>query len=320
MHVLVTGSAGFIGSHTCERLLRDGHTVTGLDTLTDFYDPAIKRQNLAEIQALGLPFAHKHVDLLDEPALLAALSGVDVVIHLAAMAGVQPSIRQPTRYEAVNVRGTLNLLQAMQTAGVGRLVFASSSSVYGNSPTVPFDEADVVDHPISPYAASKKAGELFAYTWHHLHGLSVACLRFFTVYGPRQRPDLAISKFIQRIADGQTIELYGDGSTARDYTYVSDTVDGIVRALAWTQTPGYRVFNLGNSEPVTLRDLVAHIEVAVGRQAQIAWQPMQPGDVDRTWANVARARVELGYSPQVAITAGIASQAAWFMAGRQRNG
>ena len=320
MHVLVTGSAGFIGSHTCERLLRDGHTVTGVDAFTDFYDPALKRRNVAEIASLGLPFEQHEVDLLDLTRLTAVMRGVDVVIHLAAMAGVQPSIRQPVRYEEVNIRGTLHVVQAMQAAGVKRLVFASSSSVYGNNPTVPFAEADAVDHPISPYAASKKAGELFAHTWHHLYGISIACLRFFTVYGPRQRPDLAIAKFIQRVADGEPIELYGDGSTARDYTFVADTVDGIARAVAWTQTPGYRIFNLGNSEPVTLRDLVRHIEAAVGREAQILWKPMQPGDVERTWADVTRARTELGYDPHVAIAAGIATQAAWFLAGRQGPG
>ena len=313
MHVLVTGAAGFIGSHLCERLLRDGHSVTGLDNFNGFYDPEQKERNaLAIAQLCGDRFALVRADLRDLPAVHAAMAGVDAVVHLAAMAGVQPSIREPLVYEDVNIRGTLHVLEAMRAAGVRRLVFASSSSVYGNALRVPFAEDEPVDRPISPYAATKKAGELLCHTWHHLHDISVICLRFFTVYGPRQRPDLAIAKFIRMIDAGQPIVLYGDGGSSRDYTFVLDTVDGIARALAATTKPGYAIYNIGNSAPISLRELVAHVEAAVGKPAQIAWQPMQPGDVDRTWADLTRARAALGYAPDTPIAMGIAAQVAWF--------
>ena len=313
MHVLVTGAAGFIGSHLCERLLRDGHTVTGLDHFNAFYDPALKERNVAAIQQVGGDrFTLARVDLRDLPALQAAMIGVDAVVHLAAMAGVQPSIRDPLIYEDINVRGTLHVLEAMREAGIKRLVFASSSSVYGNAQRVPFSEDEPVDRPISPYAATKKAGELLCHTWHHLHGISVICLRFFTVYGPRQRPDLAIAKFIRMIANDEPIALYGDGSSSRDYTYVLDTVDGIARALAATTVPRYEIFNIGNSGPIALRELVAHIETAVGKSARIQWQPMQPGDVERTWADLTHAQAALGYLPQTPIADGIAAQVAWY--------
>ncbi len=313
MHVLVTGAAGFIGSHLCERLLRDGHTVTGLDSFNTFYDPAQKARNAEDIQRVGGDrFQLVRADLRDLPALRAALDGVDAVVHLAAMAGVQPSIREPLVYEDVNVRGTLHVLEAMRERGIHRLVFASSSSVYGNAQRVPFAEDEPVDRPISPYAATKKAGELLCHTWHHLHAMSVICLRFFTVYGPRQRPDLAIAKFIRMIDAREPIALYGDGSSSRDYTFVLDTVDGIARALARTAAPGYAIYNIGNSGPISLRELVAHVEAAVGKPAQITWQPMQPGDVDRTWADLTHAHADLGYAPHTAIADGIAAQVAWF--------
>ncbi len=313
MHVLVTGAAGFIGSHLCEHLLRNGHTVTGLDNFNGFYDPGQKERNALAIAQLGGDrFALVRADLRDLPAVQAAMAGVDAVVHLAAMAGVQPSIREPLVYEDVNIRGTLHVLEAMRVAGVRRLVFASSSSVYGNAVRVPFAEDEPVDRPISPYAATKKAGELLCHTWHHLHDISLICLRFFTVYGPRQRPDLAIAKFIRMIDAGQPIVLYGDGGSSRDYTFVLDTVDGIARALEATTEPGYAIYNIGNSAPISLRELVAHVEAAVGKPAQIAWQAMQPGDVDRTWADLTRARAALGYAPHTPIAAGIAAQVAWF--------
>ncbi len=313
MRVLVTGAAGFIGSHLCERLLNDGHTVTGLDHFNAFYDPAQKERNISEVQRLGGDrFTLVRADLRDLAALRATLVDIDAVVHLAAMAGVQPSIREPLVYEDINVRGTLNLLEAMREAQISRLVFASSSSVYGNAQRVPFAEDEPVDKPISPYAATKKAGELLCHTWHHLHGLSVICLRFFTVYGPRQRPDLAIAKFIRMIDEGETISLYGDGSSSRDYTYVLDTVDGIVRALDRTVAPTYAIYNIGNSGPISLRDLVAAIEGAVGKPAKVKWLPMQAGDVDRTWADLTRATAALGYAPHTPLDAGLAAQVTWF--------
>lgn len=313
MHVLVTGAAGFIGSHLCERLLREGHTVTGLDHFNTFYDPTQKERNVAEIQRMGGErFRLLRADLRDLAAVNAAMVGVDAVVHLAAMAGVQPSIREPLVYEDINVRGTLHVLEAMRMAGIKRLVFASSSSVYGNAKRVPFSEDEPVDRPISPYAATKKAGELLCHTWHHLHGISTLCLRFFTVYGPRQRPDLAIAKFIRSIDDGAPIVLYGDGSSSRDYTFVLDTVDGIVRALGRTTEPGYAIYNIGNSGPISLRELVGHIEAAVGKAAQIQWLPMQAGDVDRTWADLTHAHAALGYEPRTPIADGIAQQVAWY--------
>lgn len=322
MHVLVTGAAGFIGSHLCEQLLRAGHQVTGVDALHDFYAPSLKLQNLKEIEAIGgQKFRHLPLDLRDLPGLQQAMHGhgnspVDAVAHLAALAGVQPSIRDPLAYEEVNVRGTLHVLESMRQAGVKRLVFASSSSVYGNGAQVPFAEDQMVDRPISPYAATKKSGELFGHTWHHLHDFSVICLRFFTVYGPRQRPDLAIAKFIRLIASDQPIQLYGDGSSSRDYTYVLDTVDGIVRALDATTDRRYLICNIGNSVPISLKELVAHVETAVGKKAKIQWLPMQSGDVDRTWADVRRAQAELGYASKIGIAEGIQRQADWFL-GRQ---
>jgi UDP-glucuronate 4-epimerase len=251
--------------------------------------------------------------LRDAGALADALVGADAVVHLAALAGVRPSIERPLDYVEVNVTGTALLLQSMQTAGVRRLVFGSSSSVYGNQASVPFREVDAVDRPISPYAASKKAGELLCHTWHHLHGLSVACLRFFTVYGPRQRPDLAIAKFTDLIERGAPIPFYGDGSASRDYTFVLDIVDGICRALDWTAAsqPRYDLFNLGNSAPAELAALVALLERALGKTAVLQRLPSQPGDVARTFADVAKARAVLGYAPVTPLAEGIARYVAW---------
>lgn len=316
MHILVTGAAGFIGSHLSERLLRDGHAVTGLDNLNDFYDPALKQANLAAIRATaGDRFVFRQGDLRDEVFVQATLQegGFDAVVHLAAMAGVRPSIERPLLYEDVNVRGTLHLLEAMRAAGVRRLVFASSSSVYGNNPKVPFSEADPVDHPISPYAATKKAGELLCHTWHHLYGQSIACLRLFTVYGPRQRPDLAIARFTRLIREGQPLPFFGDGTASRDYTFVDDTVAGICQAIAWTaaDTAVYDIFNLGNSAPVDLATLVRLVEGAVGEPARLQRLPVQPGDVERTCADLHKSRQMLGYAPQVGIADGIARYVAW---------
>ncbi|NLG24887.1 MAG: NAD-dependent epimerase/dehydratase family protein [Clostridiales bacterium] len=315
MRVLITGGAGFIGSHLSEALLARGDHVLALDSFTDYYDPALKRRNVAEVAAVsGGRYRLVEADLRDAAALDAAIADFepDAAMHLAACAGVRPSIENPALYYDVNVMGTLNLLNAMARRGVKRLAFASSSSVYGDNEKVPFSEDDRVDFPISPYAATKKAGELMIHTEHALHGLSAACLRFFTVYGPRQRPDLAISKFARLIAAGAPIPVYGDGGTSRDYTYVSDIVSGIVAAIDWTAGPAkYDIFNLGGSSPVTLGDMVACVASAVGRPAIVDRQAAQPGDVRRTFADTRKAAALLGYAPAVPFAEGVARYVAW---------
>lgn len=314
--VLVTGAAGFIGSHLCEALLARGFGVIGLDNFCDFYDPGLKRRNVEGLRGRGR-FELIEADIQSRQRLLElfAKRRPDTVVHLAAMAGVRPSIEQPAYYAAVNVTGTVNVLDAAAAHGVERFVFASSSSVYGNNPKVPFAEDDPVDHPISPYAATKKAGELICHTYHHLHGLPIACLRLFTVFGPRQRPDLAISKFLRLLAEDRPIPIYGDGSTSRDYTYVDDIVAGILSAMDWCHSArGYGVFNLGGSSPVTLRELVETLERVTGRKARVQPLPPQAGDVERTWADLSRSRAALGYQPQVLLEQGIAQQWKWLLA------
>jgi UDP-glucuronate 4-epimerase len=311
--VLVTGAAGFIGSHLVERLLRDGCRVVGIDSFDTFYDPRLKEANAGLL--LGHPaFRLVRGDIRDVASVDEAFggSGVDTVVHLAARAGVRPSIEDPALYVSVNLDGTVNLLEAARRHGVTRFVFASSSSVYGDNEKVPFAEDDPVDHPISPYAATKRAGELIAHTYHHLFGLDVACVRLFTVFGPRQRPDLAIRKFAALMAQGREIEVYGDGSTARDYTYVDDIVEGIVKAAE--RIRGFRIWNLGGSHPVLLRDLVAGISSALGVEPRVKRLPVQPGDVQRTWADVSRAAAELDWSAQVGLEQGLARFVQWFRA------
>ena len=312
MNFLVTGGAGFIGSHVCERLLHDGHRVWAFDDLNPFYDPQIKRRNLRDIQALAKPFEFIHGNITDPAALAEIFSSVkfDQVIHLAARAGVRPSLEQPALYQRVNVEGTVNVLEAARKNGVKKITLASSSSVYGLNARVPFSEGDPVFSAISPYAASKLACESLGHVWHHLYQMDVVMLRFFTVYGPRQRPDLAVHKFAQLIAAGRPIPVFGDGSTARDYTYVTDTLDGII---ACTQKEfGFEVFNLGESQTVKLNYLIELIEAALGKKAVIDRQPMQPGDVPITFADISRARARLGYQPQVKIEHGIKLFAEWF--------
>ena len=324
MRILVTGGAGFIGSHLCERLVATGHDLIVIDNFNDFYDPALKRRNIGEVAAAaaaaGRDFILCEGDIRDGAfvAALFAQEAPDAVIHLAAAAGVRPSIERPLFYEEVNVRGTMHLLEAARTAGVRPFVFASSSSVYGNSPKVPFAESDPVDHPISPYAATKKAGELVCHTYHHLYGMNIACLRFFTVYGPRQRPDLAISKFTRLILEGKSIPFYGDGSTSRDYTYVDDIVAGVERALGWACGDGRRfdIFNLGESQPVELSRLLAIIEAETGEKARIEWLPPQAGDVERTYADITKSSAVLGYRPQTTIEDGIRAFVRWYRENR----
>ncbi len=308
-HVIVTGAAGFIGSHSCERLLAAGWRVTGIDNFDGFYDPAVKRANLGECLK-SERFSFVEGDIRDKAAMDRILGGgADVVVHLAARAGVRPSIEDPLLYQDVNVTATTVLLEAARTFKIPKFVFASSSSVYGNNPKVPFSESDSVDNPISPYAATKKAGELICYTYHHLFGIDTTCLRFFTVYGPRQRPDLAIHKFARLIERGEPIPVFGDGSMMRDHTYIDDIVAGVVAAVE--RCKGYRIYNLGNSNPVSLSDLIAAIEAALGKKARIKRLPPQPGDVERTYADISLARAELGYEPRTNLNAGLATFVKW---------
>ncbi|MBN1489563.1 MAG: SDR family NAD(P)-dependent oxidoreductase [Phycisphaerae bacterium] len=309
---LITGVAGFIGSHVCESLLADGWRVIGLDNFDDFYDSRVKRRNVT-VAMKSDAFSLVEGDIRDAESVDAAMeSGVDVVVHLAARAGVRPSIEQPLLYTDVNVNGTMVMLDAARRHGVGRFIFASSSSVYGNNTKVPFAESDNVDGPISPYAATKKAGELLCHTYHHLYAMHVTCLRFFTVYGARQRPDLAIHKFTRLIEAGQPIPVFGDGSMQRDHTYIDDIVAGVRRAI--DRCNGYRIYNLGESEPVSLNDLIAAIEVSLDKKATIERLPLQPGDVERTYADITRAREELGYAPTTKLAAGLARFVEWFRA------
>lgn len=313
MRFLVTGGAGFIGSNLCERLLLEGHEVWAFDDLNSFYDPARKEQNLRELQALGRPFTFRRGDLTHPTAIQETLAAAkfDQIVHLAARAGVRPSLEDPILYQEVNVTGTVRLLEAARVSGIRKVTIASSSSVYGINSKSPFSESDPIFHPISPYAASKLACEALGHVYHHIYGMDIAMLRFFTVYGPRQRPDLAICKFVQRIAAGQSIPVFGDGSTARDYTYVSDIVNGIV---ACTQRQfGYEVFNLGNHDSVKLGYLIELLEKAVGKKAIIDRQPTQPGDVPFTCADISKSRRMLDYEPKVKIEAGIPLFVEWFL-------
>jgi len=317
MHVGVTGAAGFIGSHVVERLLARGDSVLGMDNFDPFYSPAEKRANLA--RAMESPRCRlAEVDLADGAALGAALDGyshrLDAIIHLAAKAGVRPSIADPAGYVRANVLATQVLLDAAERRGVRRLVFGSSSSVYGNATTVPFSESATAVQPVSPYAATKRAGELLCIAQQHLHGGSIVCLRFFTVYGPRQRPDLAIRKFATLLTAGKAIPLFGDGSTERDYTWIDDIVDGVVAALdRGARMPReLEIVNLGGNRATSLRRLVELLSDALDVRPTIEYLPPQPGDVERTWADIAKAHQLLGYRPKVSIEQGIERFAAWF--------
>ncbi len=309
--ILVTGGAGFIGSHLAERLLAGGRRVLVLDNFDPFYDPAVKRRNIAAAsREPGYRLVEGDIrdrDLLDR---VLGSEAFDAVVHLAARAGVRPSIEDPETYTSVNLAGTTCLLEACRRRRVGAFLFGSSSSVYGNNGKVPFAESDPVDRPVSPYAATKKAGELLCYTFHHLTGTPVSCLRFFTVYGPRQRPEMAIHKFARILSAGGEIEQFGDGSTSRDYTFVSDIVEGIVRALERTRT--YHVWNLGGSRATTLRELVEKVARGLAVAPRVKVLPTQPGDVERTWADVSLARAELGWEPQVDLDRGIETFLEWF--------
>jgi UDP-glucuronate 4-epimerase len=316
VNVLVTGGAGFIGSHVCEQLLRSGHAVWAFDDLNDFYHPRVKQANLREIQSLAGRFEFVPGDVTDRTALAELFSSVkfDQVIHLAARSGVRRSLQEPALYQRVNVEGTVNLLEAARLNGVKKITIASSSSVYGVNAKLPFSESDPIFCAISPYAASKLACEALGHVYHHVYGLDIAMLRFFTVYGPRQRPDLAIHKFARLMSAGQPIPVFGDGSAARDYTYISDTLEGIMACTR--QEFGYEVFNLGESQTVSLSRLIELLEAALGCQAVIDRLPTQPGDAPITYADVAKARAKLGYHPRVKIEQGLPLFIDWF---RQNN-
>jgi len=315
-HVLLTGGAGFIGSHVARRLLGRGDRVTALDDFNDFYDPALKRANAVE-------FADRdgwrlvEGDIRDA-ALVDRLfrdGSFDAVVHIAARAGVRPSLKEPILYEDVNCIGTLRLLEAARRHGPANFVFASSSSVYGINEKVPFAESDPVDLPISPYATTKRAGELLCFNYSHLYGLRSSCLRFFTVFGPAQRPEMAIAKFTDLLARGESVPLYGDGRSRRDYTFIDDIVDGVVAAL--DLAPAFEIFNLGGSVTTALGDLVQWIAEELGVEARIARLPEQPGDVPITFADVTKARRLLGYEPRVPIREGLKRYVAWYRKGRE---
>ncbi len=319
MNILVTGGAGFIGSHLCERLVASGHRVVCLDNFHSFYDPQIKRTNLAGI--IDHPdFRLVEGDVRDINDLDKCFSEheIGLIVHLAAMAGVRPSILEPELYAEVNIMGTHKVLLACQQHGVKRLVSASSSSVYGSKQGGAFRENDDLGKPESPYAETKRAGEVLAQLWQRELGISVVCLRFFTVYGPRQRPDLAIHKFASLLYGGKPLPVFGDGSTCRDYTYIDDTIDGVMGAVEYVQThSGYAVFNLGEARPVQLLDMIYELEAASGRQAALQWHPLQPGDVPYTCADLTRSRAELNYDPKWTFREGLRSFIRWFEDTRQ---
>lgn len=308
--IVVTGGAGFIGSHLCDTLLRDGHHVTAFDNFDEFYDPVRKRENIRTLTNQAR-FSIIEGDIRNPEDVQKALAArPDAVVHLAARAGVRPSIEQPLLYQDVNIRGTNVLLEAVRRIPGCKFIFGSSSSVYGNNAKVPFAESDSVDEPISPYAATKRAGELLCHTYSHLYGLPVTCLRFFTVYGPRQRPDLAIHKFARLMHAGKPIPVFGDGTMQRDYTFIDDIIAGVRSAI--DRCAGFAIYNLGNSSPVSLTDLIATLESAMGRKAIIERLPLQPGDVNRTFADIALASRDLGFNPRTDLKSGLARFVEWF--------
>ena len=311
--ILITGGAGFIGSHLVDRLLNsDVEQITVVDDFNDFYQPEIKRRNIVS-HLKDQRYRLVEADIRDAKALEQSLANTqfDCVVHLAARAGVRPSLSQPRLYNETNVNGTLNLLELARQRGIKQFVFGSSSSVYGINAKVPFSEDDPIRQPISPYAATKGAGELLCHTYSHLYGIRCVCLRFFTVYGPRQRPDLAIHKFARLISEGKPIPVFGDGTTRRDYTYIDDIIDGVVASINYDQSD-YEVINLGESRTVELRELIALLEKELDAHAVIDRQPAQPGDVPQTFANITKARKLLGYNPQTQIEEGLRKFVDWF--------
>lgn len=338
MNYLITGGSGFIGSHLVEQLLKNGHSVINIDNFDDFYDYRIKIINTLESteNSPDFNFSDKekdirnlisstksefyqlyYQDIRDKEGLgeIFKNNKIDLVVHLAALAGVRPSIERPLDYEAVNIRGTQNLWELCKEFGVRKFVCASSSSVYGNNEKIPFSEMDNVDNPISPYAATKKCGEILGHVYHSLYNIDMVQLRFFTVYGPRQRPDLAIHKFTKLISDGQEIPFYGDGSTARDYTFIHDIIDGVLKSIKYLETNEnvYEILNLGESEVVTLDKMLSVLEEAIGKKANKKMLPMQPGDVQKTNADIKKAKSLIGYSPSTNFQNGIKKFVEWFL-------
>jgi len=311
MNILVTGAAGFIGSHVCENFVDSGYNVIGIDNFDDFYPTRLKHSNIAELRR-NSKFQFHEADIRDGEALRSIFSDnqIDIVIHLAAKAGVRPSIDSIAAYYDVNVNGTVSLLESMRIHNVKRMLFASSSSIYGNNPKVPFAETDRVDNPISPYASTKKSGELLCHVYSHLYEFDITCLRFFTVFGPRQRPDLAIHKFTRLIDEDKPIPFYGDGSTSRDYTYIDDIVSGISCALH--HLDGYRIYNLGESKVINLNKLVEIISNTLGKKAILNYLPIQQGDVTITYADISKAKAEIGYDPKYDIETGIKKFVEWY--------
>ena len=325
--ILVTGGAGFIGSHLCEKLLIEGNRVIIIDNFNDFYDPQIKRNNIKEIintmknNSINIENLKLYEGDFRSQEFLNELfdkEEIDVIVHLAAMAGVRPSIENPQLYYDVNITGTLNILEQCKRKNIKKFVFASSSSVYGNNEKVPFSETDIVDNPISPYAATKKSGELLCHTYHKLYDMSIASLRFFTVYGPRQRPDLAIHKFTRLINEKQPIPFFGDGSTSRDYTYIDDIVDGILKSMDWVEKnkKSYEIFNIGGDKTISLKEMVETIETTLGIDAIINKLPMQAGDVNRTCADISHSNKTIGYRPRTSFKDGIEKFVKWYLESR----
>lgn len=318
MHILVSGGAGFIGAHLCRRLVTEGYVVSAVDNFDPYYDRSIKEEGIADLRTHDR-FHFYEQDVNNTGFLRSVLDGqsLDAVVHLAAKAGVRASIDNPVGCAHFNITGTQSMLEFARQMDVRTFIFGSSSSVYGNNAKVPFREDDAVHHPISPYAASKRSGELIAHTYHHLYGMTVHCLRFFTVYGPRQRPDLAIHKFARQLLAGRPITMYGDGSSSRDYTYIDDVVDGVVGSLQRAQSldrPEYEIINLGGSETTQLRDLIEGIGRVLDIEPTIERYPMPPGDVKRTYADVTKARRLLGYAPETPIDEGLQKFGAWVKA------
>ncbi|MBK8555128.1 MAG: GDP-mannose 4,6-dehydratase [Lewinellaceae bacterium] len=312
MRVLVTGAAGFIGSQLCERLLQEGHTLLGLDNFDPFYDPIIKKDNIKNLLTQGdIQFVAG--DIRDRELVQQIFTDFqpEVVVHLAAKAGVRPSIDSPEAYTAVNLGGTTTLLEAAHQTGVRRFLFASSSSVYGNQQKTPVSETDGVGFPISPYAATKRSGELLCHVYHHLYSMEIACLRFFTVYGPRQRPDLAIHKFTHLALHNKPIPIYGNGRTRRDYTYIDDILDGI-SGLLFMPELGYEIVNIGNGNPVHLLDMVEALEQVLNQKIKLEFTGMQAGDVEQTFADIRKANQLFGYQPKVSLAEGVAKFVAWY--------
>lgn len=319
MTILVTGGAGFIGSHLTERLLNEGIEVVCLDNFNDFYDPQIKRRNVSLfLKRKGYRLVEGDIRDGERVSALFRDCHFEKVVHLAARAGVRPSLKEPFLYEEVNVIGTLNLLEACRDSGIEHFIFGSSSSVYGINSKVPFSEEDPLQKPISPYATTKITGEMICHTYHHLYGIRVISLRFFTVYGPRQRPEMAIHKFARAIYDGEEIPMYGDGSTRRDYTYIDDIIDGIMASVS--SPLKYEVFNLGDSDTTSLQDLISMIQKGMGRPVAVRRCPLQPGDVPITYADIGKAKKLLGYAPEVSIAEGISRFCEWYRDMRKKEG